>query len=79
MVTSLRDLKPGQSGRIIKVEATGPIRRRLFDLGIRSGEIVRMIRIAPLRDPLEISLGNGHISLRRSEAALITVEVLPSQ
>ena len=73
---SLNDLKPGQSGKVISVSGQGAIRRRLLDLGIRSGETIKMIKAAPLRDPLEISLGNGHISIRRSEAALIEIKVV---
>jgi len=73
---SLNDLKPGQMCEVIGVAGAGPIRRRLQDLGIRSGETIKMIKAAPLKDPLEISLGNGHISIRRSEAALIEIKVL---
>ncbi|HDL03245.1 MAG: hypothetical protein DRP46_09130 [Candidatus Zixiibacteriota bacterium] len=73
---SLNDLKPGQSGKVISVAGQGAIRRRLLDLGIRSGETIKMIKAAPLKDPLEISLGNGHISIRRSEAALIEIKVV---
>jgi len=73
---SLNDLKPGQKGEVIGVAGAGAIRRRLLDLGIRNGETIKMIKAAPLKDPLEISLGNGHISIRRSEAALIEVKVV---
>nr|MBN2278688.1 ferrous iron transport protein A [candidate division Zixibacteria bacterium] len=73
---SLNELKPGQMGRITRVAGIGPIRRRLLDLGIHPGETITMVKSAPLRDPLEVSLGNGHISICRSEAALITIEVI---
>lgn len=73
---TLNDLKAGQSGKILKVSGNGPIRHRLLDLGIHFGEIVKIIKTAPLKDPLEISLGNGHITIRRSEAELIKIEPL---
>ncbi len=73
---TLNKLKPGHSGKITAVGGHGTTRRRLLEMGIRSGEIVKMIKAAPLMDPLEISLGNGHISIRRAEAALISVDVL---
>lgn len=73
---SLNDLKPGQSGEVVHVAGAGALRRRLLDLGIRTGETIKMVKAAPLKDPLEISLGNGHISIRRSEAALIEIKVL---
>jgi Fe2+ transport system protein FeoA len=73
---SLDQLKPGQSGRVLAISGADQIRRRLLDLGIRRGEKVTMIKAAPLRDPLQVSLGFGHISIRRSEASLIAIEVL---
>ncbi|SYZ74363.1 FeoA family protein [Candidatus Zixiibacteriota bacterium] len=73
---SLDQLKPGQAGRVLDIAGVGELRRRLLDLGLRRGEIVTMIKAAPLRDPLQVSLGYGHISIRRSEASLISVEVL---
>ncbi len=72
----LSDLRPGQKGKVISFNGNGPVRRRLMDLGIRSGEIIEMVRLAPLNDPLEINLNGGHITIRRSEAALVNVEVL---
>jgi ferrous iron transport protein B len=45
-------------------------------LGFRKGEVVKFIKTAPLRDPLQVSLGNGHITIRKSEASLVQVEVL---
>ncbi len=74
---TLEDVKSGQTARVVRVGGGGPIRRRLLDMGIRAGEIIEMVKSAPLKDPLEISLNNGHMSIRRSEAALISVELLP--
>ena len=71
---TVNDLKSGQSGKIISVGGQGRIRRRLLDLGIHTGETIKVIKAAPLKDPLEISLNNGHISIRRTEAILINIE-----
>jgi Fe2+ transport system protein FeoA len=76
-ILTLEDVKSGQAVRVVRVGGDGPIRRRLLDMGIRAGEIIKMVKSAPLKDPLEISLNNGHMSIRRSEAALISVEILP--
>ncbi|MFH2036415.1 MAG: ferrous iron transport protein A [Candidatus Zixiibacteriota bacterium] len=73
---TLNDLQSGQSGKITGVTGNGSIRRRLLDLGIHSGGIIKVIKAAPLKDPLEVSLGNGHITLRRTEAILIDIEPL---
>ncbi len=75
-VMSLDQLRPGQSGKVVNVAGSGAIRRRLSDLGVRRGEIVRMIKSAPLRDPLQISLADSHLSIRRSEASLVSVEIV---
>jgi ferrous iron transport protein A len=76
---SLNELKPGRTGKIITVGGFGATRRRLLEMGIRPGAMVKMIKSAPLLDPLEISLGNGHISIRRSEAALISIDALSAE
>jgi Fe2+ transport system protein FeoA len=73
---SLDQLLPGQSARIINISGIGNIRRRLLEMGIHSGDLVKMIKAAPLRDPLQISLPAGHLSIRRREAALISIEIL---
>lgn len=73
---SLDVLKPGQSGKVIKINGNGPIRRRLLDLGFRAGEKVDLIKTAPFRDPIEIAINGGHFTIRRNEAALVTIEVL---
>ncbi len=73
---SLDQLKPGQSGKVLDVSGASALRRRLSDLGIRPGEIIKMIKSAPLRDPLQISLANSHVSIRRREASYVSIEVL---
>jgi len=73
---TLKQLKTAQKGKIIRINGSGSIRQRLLSLGFRSEEIVQMIKLAPLKDPLEISLGSEHLSIRRKEADLIIVELL---
>ncbi len=69
-------LKPGQHGIIKKIGSVGPLKRRLMDMGILVGEKVTVIKIAPLGDPLEIKVKKYNLSLRKSEAREIAVEVL---
>ncbi len=73
---TLDELKPGQSGRITTIGVVGPLRRRLMDMGVLVGEEVKVIKVAPLGDPLEVSLKSYRLSLRRSEAQGIDVEIL---
>ncbi len=73
---TLAELKPGQSGRITTIGVAGPLRRRLMDMGVLVGEEVKVIKVAPLGDPLEVSLKSYRLSLRRQEAQGIVVEIL---
>lgn len=71
---NLRNLKPGDRGRIIRVEGKGAIKRRILDMGIIPGLEVELERFAPLGDPIEIKLRGYHLSLRQKEAERIVLE-----
>ena len=71
---TLADLGRGETAKIIDIRAEGITRQRLLNFGFRRGEVVKVVRLAPLADPIELTIGGGHISLRRSEASLISVE-----
>ena len=75
-VITLDKLVPGESGRITKVRGRGAIRRRLVDMGLTSGAVIDMVKISPLGDPVEYRLRGYHLSLRRSEARTIEVELI---
>jgi len=72
---SLRELQPGQKGKVTRISSTGSIRRRILDMGIIKSVRIEMERIAPLGDPVEIKLKGYHLSLRKEEAANIHIEV----
>ena len=74
-VKMLRELKPGEKGKITKIAGTGSIHRRLLDMGVVKGAEVEMERTAPLGDPVEVKIKGYHLSLRKDEAANIYVEV----
>lgn len=71
---NLAMLKPGETGRIATIGAIGPLRRRLMDMGILVGEEVRVEKVAPLGDPIEITVKNYNLSLRKREAEGILLE-----
>lgn len=73
---NLSMLKPGEQGTITKIGAIGPLKRRLMDMGILVGERVRMEKIAPLGDPVEVTIKNYNLSFRKKEAEGIEVEVV---
>ncbi|MCD6521669.1 ferrous iron transport protein A [Candidatus Calescamantes bacterium] len=70
----LNELFKGEKGKIIKVEGDRILKRRLRDMGVIPGEIIEVVRIAPLGDPLEIKVKGYYLSLRKREAEKITVE-----
>jgi len=72
---NLAMLRPGQRGTITTIGAIGPMKRRLMDMGVLKGVEVKVEKVAPLGDPIEIIVKNYHLSLRKSEAAGIGVEV----
>lgn len=72
---NLAKLKPGEKGRITGIGAIGPLRRRLMDMGVLVGEEVRVKKVAPLGDPIEVMIKNYNLSLRKKEAEGIAVEV----
>ncbi len=75
-IITLDKLVPGESGRITKVHGKGAIRRRLVDMGLTSGVVVDMVKISPLGDPVEYRLRGYHLTLRKSEASTIEVELM---
>jgi len=72
--TSLNDLRPGEACRVTGIEGDGPVRRRLLDMGVTPGRAVEVVRSAPLRDPIEIRVGETFMTLRRREASRVAVE-----
>ena len=73
---NLATLPPGSRGRIVKIGAIGPMKRRLLDMGVLVGETVQVEKIAPLGDPIEITVKAYKLSLRKREAEGIAVEVV---
>jgi len=74
MTIPLDRLSPGDEGIIRGIDGNGIPARRLMDLGLVPGTMVRCVRAAPLGDPLEFLVRGAHLSLRRSEAAHVHVE-----
>jgi len=73
--TRLSDLQPGTKGRIAFVSGRGQIRKRLMEMGITSDAQFEVVRTAPLGDPVEIKVRGYNLSLRKSEAEHVEVEL----
>ena len=75
MLKRLDEFKIGETGLIKKVEGEGRLRRRLFDMGVTPGATVYLRKKAPLGDPLEVTIRGYELTLRKSEANLVILEV----
>ncbi|MDD3267853.1 MAG: FeoA family protein [Syntrophomonadaceae bacterium] len=74
MIRTLKDLNPGESGKIKAITGNGSIRRRIMDMGLVPGTELVMERYAPLGDPVEVKNQGFHLSLRKEEADTIILE-----
>ena len=70
---TLRDVKIGETATVVKLHGEGAIKRRIMDMGITKGVVIKVVKVAPLGDPLEISVRGYELSLRKADADLIEV------
>lgn len=75
MEKNLDTFSIGESGVVKRVVADGKIKRRLFDMGITPGAEIFLRKKAPLGDPIEVTLRGYELTLRKSEATCVTMEV----
>ncbi|WP_294773451.1 FeoA family protein [uncultured Eubacterium sp.] len=71
---TLKEIKVGQSAIIKKIHGDGALKRRIMDMGITKGVEVYIRKVAPLGDPLEITVRGYELSIRKADAELIEVE-----
>lgn len=71
----LDKLHIGQSATVIGFAKDGPVTRRLMELGLVPGKKITYIRRAPLRDPMQVKVGESSLSIGKAEASLIQVEL----
>ena len=73
-MATLKDAKIGQTVRVKKLTGEGAVKRRIMDMGITKGVEVYIRKVAPLGDPMEITVRGYELSLRKADAELIEVE-----
>ncbi len=71
---TLRETKIGGTAKVVKVHGEGAVRRRIMDMGITRGVEIKITKVAPLGDPLEVTVRGYELSLRKEDAARIEVE-----
>ena len=75
-MNSLRGTKVGQSVRVVKLHGEGAVKRRIMDMGITKGVTVQVRKVAPLGDPIEITVRGYELSIRLADAEQIEVETV---
>jgi len=73
-VRTLRDVKIGECAIVVKLNGEGPVKRRIMDMGITKGVEVYVRKVAPLGDPIEVTVRGYELSLRKLDAEMIEVE-----
>ncbi len=73
-MNSLRNVKVGETATVIKVHGDGAVRRRIMDMGITKGVRITVRKVAPLGDPLELTVRGYELSIRKADAEMIEVQ-----
>ena len=71
---TLKDVKIGSCATVVKIEGEGAIRRRIMDMGITKGTSILVKKVAPLGDPMELTVRGYQLSIRKEDAKKILVE-----
>ena len=73
-MTTLREVKVGDNVKVTKINGTGAVKRRIMDMGITKGVEIEVRRVAPLGDPIELTVRGYQLSIRKADVQMIEVE-----
>ncbi|MDO5776167.1 MAG: ferrous iron transport protein A [Eubacteriales bacterium] len=71
---TLRDVKIGETAKVVKLNGEGPVKRRIMDMGLTKGVEVFVRKVAPLGDPIEVTVRGYELSIRKADAEMVEVE-----
>lgn len=71
---TLKDVKPGATVKVVKISGEGAIKRRIMDMGLTKGIEVFVRKVAPLGDPVEVTVRGYELTVRKGDAELVEVE-----
>ncbi len=71
---TLKDAKIGETVTVVKLTGEGAVKRRIMDMGVTKGVQIYVRKVAPLGDPIEVTVRNYELSLRKADAEMIEVE-----
>ena len=73
-MSTLRDAKCGETVKVVKIHGEGAVRRRIMDMGITKNEELYIRKVAPLGDPVEVTVRGYELSLRKADSEMIEVQ-----
>ena len=73
-MNTLKQVKVGASARVVRVHGEGALRRRIMDMGITRGVEIYVRKVAPLGDPMELTVRGYELTLRRADAEMVEIE-----
>ncbi len=71
---TLKDLKVGECAKVVRLHGQGAVRRRIMDMGITRGTVVKVRKVAPLGDPFELTVRGYELSIRKADAQMVEIE-----
>lgn len=71
---NLNDLRIGETAVVESIDITGILKRRIIDMGLTKGSKIKIEKIAPMGDPIDIRVKNSHIAIRKSDASNIRIK-----
>jgi ferrous iron transport protein A len=75
MTTNLREVRIGDTCKVVKLHGEGAIKRRIMDMGLTKGVEVYVRKVAPLGDPIEVTVRGYELSIRKADAEMVEVEI----
>lgn len=73
-MNTLKQAKIGETVKVVKLHGEGPVKRRIMDMGITKGVEIYVRKVAPLGDPVEVTVRGYELSLRKADAEMIEIE-----
>ena len=73
-MNTLRNVKIGETVKVVKLHGEGPVKRRIMDMGITKGVEIYVRKVAPLGDPIEITVRGYELSLRKADAEMVEID-----
>ena len=70
---TLKDVKVGQDAKVVKLHGEGAVKRRIMDMGITKGTEIYIRKVAPLGDPVEVTVRGYELSLRKADAEMVEI------